>query len=329
MKGEQKQVSEDRVKQDELEWYSRLQRKLKEAVEQAYEGRWSYSLTDNRGLSIDIIDLAGEFEVQEVVHAQEKEELILYALVGPQFQTVREVHELVQRVLSVSTENFFVLVPLHTVEELHFWFMTGDLSHGHAGRIVLRRQDNPHLQFETEAIDFERLRQMEQAIQQQLENSLLLLQQNQLQDAELYRTLQKFGQHRFLKARPEVEALLKSDSPYWRMVALEILTRYWQLQEYWQIACSLLEHDPDEDVRASAADALGVLKRDTKDQVTLALLAQAVLNSREENMVRREAYAAMKAIIHYDPREQFELFRTFDVQRDADWQWVRSFLSEE
>ena len=60
-------MSEDQIEQDELEWYSRLQRKFKDAVEQAYEGRWSYSLTDDRGLSVDIIDLAGEFEVQKVV----------------------------------------------------------------------------------------------------------------------------------------------------------------------------------------------------------------------------------------------------------------------
>lgn len=329
MKGEREQVSEDRVKQNEWEWYSRLQRKLKEAVEQAYEGRWAYSLTGDRGLSVDIIELDGEFEIQEVVYAQDREELIVYASVGPQFRTVREVHELVHRILSASDEDFFVLVPLHTAEELHFWFMTGHVSHGHTGRIVLRRSDNPHLQFETESLDWERLRQMKQVIQQKLENALLLLQQGQLQDRERYEALQKFGQHRFLKARPEVEALLQSDNPYWRMNALKTLTHYWQLPEHWQTACTFLKDDADEDVRASAAEALGALKRGTKDRATLAILAHVVLNAQEARGVRQAAYAAMKAIVHYDPREQFELFRVFDIRRDADWQWVRSFLREE
>lgn len=40
-------------------------------------------------MASEIIDLAGKFEVQEVIHAQDREELIIYAKVGSQFQTVR------------------------------------------------------------------------------------------------------------------------------------------------------------------------------------------------------------------------------------------------
>lgn len=90
----------------------------------------------------------GEFEIQQVVYAEDQEELIIYAKIGEAITTARQVHEVVHQVLSDSDEGYFVFLPLHTLEALQFWFMTGFHSHGHIGRIIVRREDNAHLQFD-------------------------------------------------------------------------------------------------------------------------------------------------------------------------------------
>ena len=67
----------------------------------------------------------------------------------------------------------------------------------------------------------------------------------------------------------------------------------------------------------------------TKDRSTLAILAQVVCNEQEDKIVRIAAYAAMKGVIHFDPREQFKMaFRGLDFSQDVDWDMVKSYLPE-
>ncbi len=164
---------------------------------------------------------------------------------------------------------------------------------------------------------------------EELFSLLKALRRSNLSDREIYHAIQTFGETNFQEARPEVEHFLTSENPELRFVALKVLTRYWHLNEHWQTARYFLEHDPDEDVRFRAASALAGLRQNTQDRATLTILAQVVLNEQEADVVRIAAYAAMKAIMHYDPREQFDILKgTFDVQRKVDWEWVRSFLRE-
>ncbi len=130
------------------QWYARLQEALKQAVQEVYEGRWKYSLGGDKGLASDIVELEGEFEIQQIVYAEDQEELVIYARMGEGITTTRQAREVVHRVMGVSDEAYCVLVPLHTPEALQFWFMTGCMSHGHVGRIVIRREENPHMQFD-------------------------------------------------------------------------------------------------------------------------------------------------------------------------------------
>ncbi len=75
------------------------------------------------------------------------------------------------------------------------------------------------------------------------------------------------------------------------------------------------------------ASALEVLNRNTKDHQTLSMLARVVYNSEEALIVRGAAYAALRGVIHYDPREQFCLASkgTTSLQ-EIDWKMVNSYL---
>lgn len=171
-----------------------------------------------------------------------------------------------------------------------------------------------------------------QKSQEELEHLLILLQQGKLQGREIYRAVQLFGENHFLKARPEVEALLQSDAPDLRSVALKVLTRYWRLSEHWNTARFVLLHDPDEECRFRAAHDLGSLMMNTRDQRTLELLAQVICNRQEEPVVRESAYTALLSVLHYDPREQFGIvthsFDFEDLDKIIDWQLVRRYYSQ-
>lgn len=133
----------------------------------------------------------------------------------------------------------------------------------------------------------------------------------------------------FLEARPEVERFLSSTDPELRMVALKVLTRYWQLPEHWSTALHFLQQDPDTECCMQGANALGSLKANTGDPLTLNVLAQVVSNEQEEALVRQATYAAMRNIIHSDPREQFRLAaHDIDLTKEVDWKMVNSYLEQ-
>lgn len=161
----------------------------------------------------------------------------------------------------------------------------------------------------------------------ELVHLLHALRANTLPDDEIYQTIQAFGELNFQEARPEVERFLKSDEPRLRHVALKVLTRYWHLEEHWQTAREVLEHDISSECRFRAANNLADLRRNTQDRTTLEVLAKVVCNEEENQVVREVAYAAMKAILHYDPREQFRIAsEDIDLEKEVDWDMVHSYL---
>jgi HEAT repeat protein len=168
---------------------------------------------------------------------------------------------------------------------------------------------------------------MEKKSPEELKNLLIALRRGALSPRETYRAIQAFGEMNFQEARPEVERFLGSEDPELRFVSLKVLTRYWHLEEHWETARKVLEHDPDEDCRFRAADALADLKQDTQDRQTLQVLARVVRNEQEKRVVRESAYAAMKAVLHFDPREQFHTAtQGFDLDKEADWDMVDRYL---
>ena len=153
------------------------------------------------------------------------------------------------------------------------------------------------------------------------------LQQGKMSSREMYHTIHEFGRGDFLEARPVVERFLTHDDAQLRYIALEVLTNHWRLAEHWQTAKDFLEHDPDEDCRRRGASSLALLKMNTNDRSTLAVLAQVVRNEQEDKVVRIAAYAAMKGVIHFDPREQLKMAsRGLNLSQDVDWGMVESYL---
>jgi hypothetical protein len=149
---------------------------------------------------------------------------------------------------------------------------------------------------------------------------------NQLEGRELYHVIHEFGRKHFLEARKVVEGFLTNSDPQLRAIALEVLVNHWRLSDFEKTARNFLERDSDEDCRMKGASALEVLKRNTKDRQTLSVLARVVCNSEELLIVREAAYAAMRGIIHYDPREQFRLAsRGITSLQEIDWEMVNSY----
>jgi hypothetical protein len=168
---------------------------------------------------------------------------------------------------------------------------------------------------------------MEKKSREELEGLLEALRRNILSPRDIYHAIQAFGEMNFQEARPEVERLLKSEDAELRFVALKVLTRYWHLTEHWQTAREVLEHDPDVDCRFRAAHDLGNLKRNTQDRKTLRVLARVVRNEQENPIVRESAYAAMREVMHYDPREHFHIAsKGLDMAKEVDWKMVESYL---
>lgn len=168
---------------------------------------------------------------------------------------------------------------------------------------------------------------MTQMNEEEMAQALVQIQQNQLQGRALHHALHEFGRHFFFPARAEVERFLTDPDPDLRDIALEVLANHWRLPEMWETARQFLEHDEDSDCRMKGASALAVLKRNTQDRQTLSILAHVVRNTQEEHLVRRVAYAAMRGILHYEPREQYHFTSHHSsLMKEIDWKMVDSYL---
>ena len=162
----------------------------------------------------------------------------------------------------------------------------------------------------------------------ELHSYLLALQTSTLSEREIYHSIHEFGREHFLDAREVVEHHLYHADPQFRYVALDVVGKHWHLVEHWHTAVRFLIHDIDADCRRMGASVLGSLMRDTQDMQTLHILATIVANAYENTYVRQTAYSAMRQIVHYDVQEQWAMSRgSYDLQRDADWEWVATFLS--
>ncbi len=168
---------------------------------------------------------------------------------------------------------------------------------------------------------------MTQIQEKELSRLLGDIRRDQLEGRELYHAIHEFGRNHFLEARKDVEGFLTNSDPQLRAIALEVLVNHWRLSDFERTSRNFLEHDSDKECRMKGASALEVLKRNTKDRQTLSVLARVVRNSEEALIVRDAAYAAMRGVIHYDPREQFFLAsKGITSLQEIDWEMVNSYL---
>jgi hypothetical protein len=164
----------------------------------------------------------------------------------------------------------------------------------------------------------------------QLEALLEDLRNGRIAESDLYHTIHEFGRENFTKAREDIEPFLTHADPSLRAITLEVLAGHWGLIEYCEKAWQVLETDTDEECRFRAASIIGAWKRNSQDRKSLSRLARIVKNSQETAIVRESAYAAMKAIVQYNPREQFAIAsRKFNFEQDIDWKFVDSYLKGE
>jgi HEAT repeat protein len=142
-----------------------------------------------------------------------------------------------------------------------------------------------------------------------------------------YHAIHELGRAQVAEAIPIIEGYVTHADAQYRYVALEALTNHFRLQRHWPTAVDALRHDSDDHVRMGAAAALGYLMADTRDPATLRELAITLSNPYEDDYVRCAAWAAMRAVQHYDAREQCDLaLHSPHLEQDVDWESVRALL---
>jgi len=147
-----------------------------------------------------------------------------------------------------------------------------------------------------------------------------------MQDAT-YHAIHELGRAQVEEAIPIIEQYLTHEDGQYRYVALEVLTKHFRLQRHWPSAVYALRHDPNEHVRLGATGALACLMADTKDTATLRELAITLSDPQEDDYVRSAAWAAMRAVLHYDAREQRDLaMHSLNLEQNVDWSFVHKCL---
>jgi HEAT repeat protein len=148
---------------------------------------------------------------------------------------------------------------------------------------------------------------------------------NEYRPYEIRAAIEEFGDAHYWEAVPEMKKLLTHEDFSVRYSALEVLTLNFRLPELWESARAFLEHDPNDNCRMLGASCLQVLKRNTGDERTLAVMARVVGNEDEDKFVRKAVYLDMRGVIAYDRKEQRTDILTFDLEKDVDWDLVRKY----
>jgi hypothetical protein len=153
------------------------------------------------------------------------------------------------------------------------------------------------------------------------------LRRGTLRPADIVGALVAIGKGGLVEAREDVERFLRAEDSEDRRAALIVLGLDFGLSEYAATALDFLQHDQDVYCRLTAATVVGALARNTGDAEMLGALAQVVRSEREDSHVRKAAYAAIWAILAYEPRQQFAMATAdFRFPEDVDWSLVDRYL---
>lgn len=79
--------------------------------------------------------------------------------------------------------------------------------------------------------------------------------------------------------------------------AITILANRWQLAEYKETAISMIESDPDEDVRRYALTGLGSIMASTKDSEVIKLYLKIINDPNEDVYIAQGAYDSLLRVL--------------------------------
>lgn len=125
---------------------------------------------------------------------------------------------------------------------------------------------------------------------------LMALESGRLSDSEITALVQDFSKEEFAEAIPSIEGLLDHPNAIVRQNALEALESTFGKTSRIDRIAEMMRHDPDEDVRASAANALGNLSGSGTAPEIRKALASVVKNNQEAEDVRMAAYESILAM---------------------------------
>lgn len=125
------------------EWSGFLWEALEQTVKDAYNGKWKAS--DNRSLACDIFDVPGVCEVKHLEFHDEAQEIWIYVILGKSITQTYQIQTAVYQMLGMASEDYLVVVPFYSHEMVQFSFILGTPSHGHIGKVIATKEDNPHI----------------------------------------------------------------------------------------------------------------------------------------------------------------------------------------
>jgi hypothetical protein len=143
----------------------------------------------------------------------------------------------------------------------------------------------------------------------------------------LFRELAHFdpGSH---AGQSELRRFLNSADPLVRGAALRVLVYEWATYELSDECLSMLETDPDEFVRISAAGCLGSIHEKTRNPNVARRLAAVVQQQDENPFVREFAYSGLLLVLGVEVRDLPSSARDFDLVADVDWPLVAKWAAE-
>ena len=139
-----------------------------------------------------------------------------------------------------------------------------------------------------------------------------------------HRLITDLGKAHYVAAREVVAEYLQDPSGSIRGKALITLAIDFHLPEYQETARQFLLNDYDGDCKLAAISVLGYFQANANDRATLALLAEVVRDSMQNDVIRTYAYETMQDVVHSDPTKR--VGQVLSIPKDVDWAFVDSYL---
>lgn len=147
-----------------------------------------------------------------------------------------------------------------------------------------------------------------------------------LSEEELIRSLGRLGRSADNEVRRAVLGLLHHDDPYVRDEAMRVFFVQWKDRQHRQHVAEAFTHDPDSDVRCTAAFGIAATSTAETHPDDVRLLLDSLRDETVDADVRAASYDAL-LIIYRLPAFPTKK-REFDPSRDVDWRWIEQIRSE-
>lgn len=163
--------------------------------------------------------------------------------------------------------------------------------------------------------------------QENLKERLKALQEGSLDFEEIISTLAQFEDAHFIEAASIVEQLaLGHEDPIVRTSALSTLLFYMSKPEYIQLALEILQKDPDDDPRSTAAAGLGYFAEAFGATAIVPILIAKAKNDAEATLVRKSAY---DALLEIKGKPRLSPTKRWIPEEDIDWKFIEALEKED